>query len=1289
MSQYSDLPDGASVVSAPQATPPAQPEAQQYSDLPQGATVMSPPQQAPRSVAQHAGEALGAVSESYGLPSSISEIKPYMQRSAEAAHHPIESLKQIGASTAKMLGQPNDPELLDKAKASWEAGDKTSAAVHFMNYLTPFVGSASDRAGLELAHGDYGKAIGHTVAAILPFLFGTPAEAAARTEAEAGNLALKQGVNNMTAAEQAAREGTSRIGLETKTTSQGAQIPVKSTTLLGKAAQQAVSPETLKDIAQEHTAPAVKQAVGDVVGKAAGSTAETVLNPEKGDSFGLGGHRANLEAQSKPVFDRIDELSGGKLSDAKEKVNTANGDHAQYVEGKKEQQALYDQYREQLAGEGMDVDNADRQYRRSIQVEKMRASFERSVNPDTGELSGKRLSAEIGKLVQKGGKGAIERGDFTPEHVAAMREVADIMKQQEKLPAPFVSAALHLGAGLFGLEHFGSFLGGFATEHFAEPIARGIADRLFADALAEPSAASRLPEALRTGNTAPIVSALQKSDPTWIDRTKDFVKNVLIKGTRGEAGMPGSVFEDQLRAGGMTDADIAALNAHESAPVEGETENNASGGNATSLEAVRRLAGQQGEQHFRVDSRMANSPDAWKPIPATVDRVDMHPGPNEHFVTMKDGEITNTESGENARPLPTNEQIKKMVSNTSVLTRDGANALLNKLNVEGLKAVGSVATGGKSLHDLDLLAPSKESAAEAREKLEAQGFEWMGSGGVSPKEAARYGEGKPYGDKDLWSVADKYEHKDTGEKLEVWHKEPGEKTTADLLASPEHRATLGQHEVGTRLGVRTVNGEKTFAPNDTEALSGLNALDLANKRGDEAGNGSMSVKQKLVAAFNDYDNTGLTFTPAELKSPNDAIAKIVDHLKENNKWLYDQIPEVIKQQAQKWYDFAHQTTYEKAQEAGLSHPQVAGAYAVLSPQNAWHNNKMVADRLIDLYTKERTHDWSSAMDTKLSELRNKETSTPEFKAIADALRGKKFDQLAGLAQGDRAAQLGLEALWLRVLDEAESKDRQIKVYGPDGNIINHDGGRMAWPSLNMMSKALDIIKNGKDNLELISQHLGEGNKVRNFYNNIINPWSDRGHFTADTHQVGAALMQPVSSQSPAVAHNFGSSAAGYKGSSPGKNGPAGVKGTYPVYHEAGVQASNEVGVQYPRQFQSITWEGIRSLMGDEKTTPELKKAVDIIWKRHREGDMTLDEARTKIMHASGGFTKPEWMSQEDWDADTSPNKAENILANRKPENEPKQIIAAEEARQMGVKNQKALDAKVKKTTVAAKPKGKK
>ncbi len=110
----------------------------------------------------------------------------------------------------------------------------------------------------------------------------------------------------------------------------------------------------------------------------------------------------------------------------------------------------------------------------------------------------------------------------------------------------------------------------------------------------------------------------------------------------------------------------------------------------------------------------------------------------------------------------------------SILTHAGAKELLDKLNVDGLKIVGSVALKGASSHDLDLLAPSKGAADEARVKLEANGFEWMGSGGVSPKEAARYGEGKTYGDKSLWSVNDKFEHKETGEKLEVWHKEKGE-----------------------------------------------------------------------------------------------------------------------------------------------------------------------------------------------------------------------------------------------------------------------------------------------------------------------------------------------------------------------------------------------------------------------------------------------------------------------------------------------------------------------------------
>ena len=221
------------------------------------------------------------------------------------------------------------------------------------------------------------------------------------------------------------------------------------------------------------------------------------------------------------------------------------------------------------------------------------------------------------------------------------KEVANIMKDQEKPPTRSSTAAAKTMAALMGvhLGGFGGLVEGTIGESAAEAVARRVSDKLFADALAEPSAASRLPEALRTGNTTPVVSALVKADPTWFARAKSFVGDLVqkyksskfgsetgavgadVKQRRTGSALPGPDFEEQLKSSGMSDEDIEELRGYRSAPTEGETENNASGGNATSLEAVRRLAGQRGEQHFRVDSRMANSPDAWKPIPANVDRV--------------------------------------------------------------------------------------------------------------------------------------------------------------------------------------------------------------------------------------------------------------------------------------------------------------------------------------------------------------------------------------------------------------------------------------------------------------------------------------------------------------------------------------------------------------------------------------------------------------------------------------------------------------------------------------------
>ena len=160
--------------------------------------------------------------------------------------------------------------------------------------------------------------------------------------------------------------------------------------------------------------------------------------------------------------------------------------------------------------------------------------------------------------------------------------------------------------------------------------------------------------------------------------------------------------------------------------------------------------------------------------------------------------------------------------------------------------------------------------------------------------------------------------------------------------------------------------------------------------------------------------------------------------------------------------------------------------------------------------------------------------------------------------------------------------------------------------------------------------MGEGHKIRNFYNNIINPLSERGHVTVDTHQVGASLLKPLSQEDLEVSHNFGSGNKKFV-PSPAKHAGTGLKGSYPVYEEAVRRAAAELGLQ-PRELQSITWEGIRSLMGDTKKTPELRRAVSAIWRAHEEGALTIDQARQEILKASGGFSKPLWMTDEAWEA---------------------------------------------------------
>ena len=152
---------------------------------------------------------------------------------------------------------------------------------------------------------------------------------------------------------------------------------------------------------------------------------------------------------------------------------------------------------------------------------------------------------------------------------------------------------------------------------------------------------------------------------------------------------------------------------------------------------------------------------------------------------------------------------------------------------------------------------------------------------------------------------------------------------------------------------------------------------------------------------------------------------------------------------------------------------------------------------------------------------------------------------------------------------------KIPVYAPDGTIRGSQ--KIAWGPYDAVAKAVKILDDG--DIETINHLMGNGHKIRNFYNNIINPWSDRGHVTIDTHAVGAAHWKPFSQKDTEVAHNFGGSTPGIPGA--GKHAGTGLAGTYSIYDEAYKQAAKEVGVS-PRELQSITWEGIRSLFSGAK-----------------------------------------------------------------------------------------------------------
>ena len=364
-------------------------------------------------------------------------------------------------------------------------------------------------------------------------------------------------------------------------------------------------------------------------------------------------------------------------------------------------------------------------------------------------------------------------------------------------------------------------------------------------------------------------------------------------------------------------------------------------------------------------------------------------------------------------------------------------------------------------------------------------------------------------------------------------------------------------------------------------------------------------KTKTVASrIRGYVNT----PKSSSKSPNKAVEQFKAQVVENLLWLHDTFDPVLRERAKLWYDGARKLTEEWSGKYELPRESVAGVMASLSPQKDWFMNVDLARRVIE-------HQKTLA-DRELTE------------GMVDWFRGrfgsKKPDLLKSLEMnvGRKISELGLteRAVVLRAYDEITT-DRGYQIVTPEGDFAGpatkKDGtpGRVAWGDFGVIAKSLSIIED--PSRANISANLGGEHKVRNFFNNILLPNNpEHGDVTIDTHAVAAGLIRPLAGGDTEVGHNLGGTGAV-------SSALTGASGFYGIYADAYREAAEQRG-RLPREMQSITWEAVRGLFPASFKTKRNKAAVDAVWNSYKNGELSINEVRTKIHDLAGGIDIPSW-----------------------------------------------------------------
>ena len=353
------------------------------------------------------------------------------------------------------------------------------------------------------------------------------------------------------------------------------------------------------------------------------------------------------------------------------------------------------------------------------------------------------------------------------------------------------------------------------------------------------------------------------------------------------------------------------------------------------------------------------------------------------------------------------------------------------------------------------------------------------------------------------------------------------------------------------------------------------------------------------------------YMPTRKRTPEGIFKDSKDWLQGNLEYFHDQAPQGYIKRSGNWYKGANAVANDMSEAYDIPIEAAGGVLARLSPSMDWNMNVDQGDRLADI--------WRNHQNSRIPSRHWNDGVNPTLEKMPELIGTKLKDM-----PDDEA-----RAAWIRAFND-QTTPNHYQLVTPEGALSElvrtqkGDPASMMWQSNGNLAKAVGMLRDPSP--ENISRLLGlGGHKIRNFYNNIVDPFHPFDT-TIDTHAVSGAMGIPYSQSGIPVGHAFGGGAIPGVVAGSAKSG--GANGTYGLFADAYRDAAQNKGL-LSQALQSPIWEIVRETFprsgaGKAKLQGEIETKIMAPLKK---GLITPDQAREQIIDAATGgrgLILPSW-----------------------------------------------------------------